>query len=62
MNGNDSIKAMLRVGTTHPELRMVNNQIGMPTYTLDLAALLADMVETGKYGIYHAISEGGYTP
>ena len=60
VNGNNFIKTMLRVGKTHPELRVVNDQIGTPTYTLDLAVLLADMVETEKYGTYHATNEGGY--
>ncbi|MBF1256019.1 dTDP-4-dehydrorhamnose reductase [Stomatobaculum longum] len=60
VNGNNFIKTMLRVGATHPELRVVDDQIGTPTYTLDLAVLLADMVETEKYGTYHATNEGGY--
>ena len=60
VNGNNFIKTMLRVGATHPELRVVNDQVGTPTYTLDLAVLLADMVETEKYGTYHATNEGGY--
>ena len=48
------------VGKNHPELRVVNDQVGTPTYTLDLAVLLADMVRTEKYGTYHATNEGGY--
>ena len=51
---------MLNVGKTHDEVRVVNDQIGTPTYTLDLARLLVDMVETNKYGYYHATNEGGY--
>ena len=50
----------MKVGKTHPELRVVNDQIGTPTYTYDLARLLVDMVETDKYGYYHATNEGGY--
>ena len=49
---------MLNLGKTHKELRVVNDQIGSPTYTYDLAKLLVDMVETEKYGIYHATNEG----
>ena len=60
VNGNNFIKTMLRVGKNHPELRVVNDQVGTPTYTLDLAVLLADMVRTEKYGTYHATNEGGY--
>lgn len=53
-NGNNFIKTMLRVGQSHPSVRVVNDQIGTPTYTKDLARLLVDMVETEKYGYYHA--------
>ena len=59
-NGKNFIKTMLKVGATHDEVRVVNDQIGTPTYTLDLARLLVDMVETDKYGYYHATNEGGY--
>ena len=51
---------MLKVGKTHDTVRVVNDQIGTPTYTLDLARLLVDMAETEKYGYYHATNEGGY--
>ena len=51
---------MLNVGKTHDEVRVVCDQIGTPTYTLDLARLLVDMNETEKYGYYHATNEGGY--
>lgn len=60
LNGKNFIKTMLNVGKTHPEVRVVNDQIGTPTYTLDLARLLVDMIETDKYGYYHATNEGGY--
>ena len=60
LNGNNFIKTMLNVGKKYPELRVVNDQIGTPTYTLDLSRLLVDMVETEKYGYYHATNEGGY--
>ena len=60
LNGQNFIRTMLRLGKTHEELRVVNDQIGTPTYTLDLSRLLADMIETQKYGIYHATNEGGY--
>lgn len=60
LNGKNFIKTMLNVGRTHPEVRVVNDQIGTPTYTLDLARLLADMILTDKYGYYHATNEGGY--
>lgn len=59
-NGNNFIKTMLKLGKTHDTLRVVNDQIGTPTYTFDLARLLADMIETEKYGYYHATNEGGY--
>ena len=59
-NGKNFIKTMLNVGKTHDEVRVVNDQIGTPTYTYDLARLLVDMAETDKYGYYHATNEGGY--
>ena len=60
LNGKNFIKTMINVGKTHGTVRVVNDQIGTPTYTLDLARLLVDMVETDKYGYYHATNEGGY--
>ena len=60
INGSNFIKTMLKVGKTHPEVRVVNDQIGTPTYTYDLARLLVDMIQTDKYGYYHATNEGGY--
>ena len=54
LNGKNFIKSMINVGKTHDEVRVVNDQIGTPTYTLDLARLLVDMIETEKYGYYHA--------
>ena len=59
-NGNNFIKTMLKVGKNHDKLRVVNDQIGTPTYTFDLARLLVDMIEKDKYGYYHATNEGGY--
>ena len=59
-NGKNFIKTMLKGGKNHEEVRVVNDQIGTPTYTFDLARLLVDMVETEKYGYYHATNEGGY--
>lgn len=59
-NGRNFIKTMLKVGKTHDEVRVVNDQIGTPTYTFDLARLLVDMSETEMYGYYHATNEGGY--
>ncbi len=60
LNGKNFIKTMINVGKTHDEVRVVNDQIGTPTYTLDLSRLLVDMIETEKYGYYHATNEGGY--
>ena len=60
VNGKNFIKTMLNVGKTHDTVRVVKDQIGTPTYTYDLAKLLIDMVETDKYGYYHATNEGGY--
>ena len=60
LNGNNFIRTMLKVGKTHDKLTVVNDQIGTPTYTLDLARLLVDMIESDKYGYYHATNEGGY--
>lgn len=60
LNGKNFIKTMVNVGRTHDTVRVVNDQIGTPTYTLDLARLLVDMIETDKYGYYHATNEGGY--
>ena len=59
-NGNNFIKTMIKVGETHSEVEVVADQIGTPTYTHDLARLLVDMIETDKYGYYHATNEGGY--
>lgn len=59
-NGKNFIRTMLNVGKNHKELRVVKDQIGTPTYTFDLARLLVDMIETEKYGYYHATNEGGY--
>ena len=60
INGKNFVKTMLNVGKTHSEVRVVNDQIGTPTYTGDLARLLCDMAETEKYGYYHATNEGGF--
>ena len=60
LNGNNFVKTMLNVGKRFDTLRVVNDQVGTPTYTLDLSRLLVDMVETEKYGYYHATNEGGY--
>lgn len=59
-NGKNFIKTMIEVGKTHPEVSVVDDQIGTPTYTVDLTRLLVDMIETDKYGYYHATNEGGY--
>ena len=60
VNGKNFIKTMLNVGKTRDTVRVVNDQVGTPTYTYDLARLLVDMVESDKYGYYHATNEGGY--
>ena len=59
-NGKNFVDTMLRLGQTYPQLRVVNDQIGTPTYCEDLARLLVDMIETERYGVYHATNEGGY--
>ena len=59
-NGSNFIRTMLKIGKNHDRLRVVNDQIGTPTYTKDLAVLLSDMIETDRYGYYHATNEGGY--
>ena len=60
LNGRNFVRTMLRLGNTHHELRVVNDQIGTPTYTRDLARLLVDMSRTERYGYYHATNEGGF--
>lgn len=60
VNGKNFIKTMLNLGKTHDQIKVVSDQIGTPTYTYDLARLLVDMIETDKYGYYHATNEGGY--
>ncbi|MBP3678263.1 MAG: dTDP-4-dehydrorhamnose reductase [Agathobacter sp.] len=60
VNGKNFIKTMLSVGKNRDKLTVVADQIGTPTYTLDLSVLLVDMIETEKYGYYHATNEGGY--
>lgn len=57
LNGKNFIKTMVNVGKSHDEVRVVNDQIGTPTYTLDLSVLLVDMIETDKYGYYHATND-----
>lgn len=59
-NGRNFIKTMIEVGKKHDVVKVVDDQIGTPTYTVDLARLLVDMIETDKYGYYHATNEGGY--
>lgn len=58
LNGGNFIKTMLNLGKTRDVITVVNDQIGSPTYTRDLAVLMVDMIETDKYGIYHASNEG----
>lgn len=60
LNGNNFVKTMLKVGKKFDTLRVVKDQVGTPTYTYDLSRLLVDMIETEKYGYYHATNEGGY--
>lgn len=60
LNGKNFIKTMINVGKNHDTVRVVDDQVGTPTYTLDLARLLVDIIETDKYGYYHATNEGGY--
>ena len=60
LSGENFVKTMIRAGKTHESVRVVNDQIGTPTYTPDLARLLVDMNETEKYGYYHATNEGEY--
>ena len=59
-NGNNFIRTMLNVGNKFDTLRVVNDQIGTPTYTFDLARLFVDMIESNRYGYYHATNEGGF--
>lgn len=59
-NGNNFVKTMLNLSKKYNEIKVVNDQIGTPTYTPDLARLLVDMAETEKYGFYHATNEGGF--
>ena len=60
INGKNFIKTMLSLSDKYDMLRVVNDQIGTPTYTFDLARLLVDIIQTDKYGYYHATNEGGY--
>ncbi len=59
-NGKNFVKTMLNAGKKFDTVRVVNDQIGTPTYTFDLSRLLVDMIETEQYGYYHATNEGGY--
>lgn len=58
VNGNNFVKTMLRLSETNDELNVVGDQVGSPTNTFDLSRLLIDMIQTNKYGIYHATNEG----
>lgn len=60
LNGNNFIKTMLNLSTKYKEIRVVDDQVGTPTYTFDLARLIVDMIQTEKYGYYHVTNEGGY--
>ena len=60
LHGKNFVRTMLNVSEKHDMVRVVNDQIGTPTYTADLAVLLADMIATERYGFYHATNEGGY--
>ena len=57
INGKNFIRTMLRLGESHAKLTVVDDQIGSPTYTRDLSVLLADMIQTERYGVYHATNE-----
>ena len=57
-NGNNFIKTMLKLAQTKKEINVVEDQIGAPTYTVDLAKLICDMLQTTKYGTYHGVNEG----
>ena len=59
-SGKNFIRTMLQIGKTHDLLSVVNDQVGTPTYTLDLSRLLVSMIESDRYGYYHATNEGGY--
>lgn len=59
-NGKNFVRTMIEVGKKHDVVKVVDDQVGTPTYTVDLARLLVDMIETDKYGYYHATNEGGY--
>ena len=58
INGNNFIKTMLRLGKEREEINVIDDQVGSPTYTSDLAKLIVDMIQTEKYGVYHASNEG----